>query len=50
MGLHAALHTYNVYVLPVLFFVAQLESPPAALAELEQVAVRRVAKGSWRMV
>ena len=28
MGLHTALGTYNVYVLPVLLFIAQLEIPP----------------------
>ena len=45
LGLHAALNTYNMYALPVLLFVAQLESSPPEILRLEEVAVRRVAPG-----
>jgi len=45
MGLQAALDVYNIYVLPVLTFVAQLSSPPEAVLSLERTAVRRVAPG-----
>ena len=45
MGLHAALQTYNTFVLSVLLFVAQLESPPESFTALEAKAVRRIAPG-----
>eukprot|EP00959_Pyramimonas_sp_CCMP1952_P468264 9492941-Pyramimonas_sp.AAC.1 len=45
LGLHLAMMTYNVFVLPVLLFVAQLEAPPQAVLEMEAAAVRKVAPG-----
>ena len=45
MGLNKAISTYNTYVLPVLLFVAQLESPPQWVLNMEKEAVRRVAPG-----
>eukprot|EP00959_Pyramimonas_sp_CCMP1952_P275339 5755268-Pyramimonas_sp.AAC.1 len=49
IGPHPALQTYNVYVLPVLLYVAQLEQPPDEVAELDARATRRVAPrpGEW---
>lgn len=45
MGLHAAIGTYNTYVLPVLLFVAQLEPPPTTVIQAEKAALRRIAPG-----
>ena len=45
MGLRPAIHAHGVYVLPVLLFVAQLESPPRAVYEFGRKAVRAIAPG-----
>lgn len=45
LGLEMAMTTYNIYVASVLMFVAQLETPPHWIADLEAEAVRRVAPG-----
>ena len=45
MGLHKAIETYNIFVLPVLLFIAQLEVPPDSVIQMEKAAVRKVAPG-----
>ena len=50
LGLQGAAVVYNVFVLPVLLFVAQLENPPAALFKAEQWGLRRAAPGPFRWI
>ena len=50
VGLHGAAVIYNVFVLPVLLFVAQLEDPPPAALEAESWGLRRVAPGPYRWI
>eukprot|EP00959_Pyramimonas_sp_CCMP1952_P237356 4960706-Pyramimonas_sp.AAC.1 len=45
LGVHLAMTTYNVFVLPVLLFVAQLERPPQSVLVAAAAAVRKVAPG-----
>ena len=50
MGLHGASVIYNIWVLPVLLFVAQLEQPPETVRRAEQWGLRRVAPGPGKWV
>ena len=50
LGLHGAAVIYNVFVLPVLLFVAQLEAPPPAALAAEDWGLRRVAAGPFRWI
>ena len=45
LGLHSAITIYNMYILPVLLYVAQVEVPPPEVLEAEAWAVRRLAPG-----
>ncbi|CAK0875641.1 unnamed protein product [Prorocentrum cordatum] len=45
LGLHAAISIYNTFVLSVLLFVGQVETPPDFVLRLEARAVRRIAHG-----
>ena len=47
-GLHGASVIYNIIVLPVLSFVAQLERPPQHVLDAEVWGLRRVAPGPYR--
>ena len=40
LGLHLACRVYNMFVLPTLLFIAQLEEPPSEAFEAERWAMR----------
>ena len=48
LGMHGASVIYNMFLLPVLTFVAQLELPPASACKAEEIGLRRVAPGPFR--
>ena len=48
LGLHGATLVYNILILPVLSFVAQLRAPSKAAVEAEAWALRRAAPGPGR--
>ena len=50
LGLHGAATVYNMLAVPVLMFVAQLETPPQAVLDAELWALRRVAPGPGRWI
>ena len=50
LGLHLATRVYNIFVLPVLLFVAQLEHPPPDLLALVEAATVRIAPGPHRWI
>jgi hypothetical protein len=45
LGLQYSTLTYNTFAMSVLTFLAQLESPPEEIYEVERVALRRAARG-----
>ena len=50
IGLFYATQVWNTFVLPVLLFVAQLESPPAVALQAERDLLRRAAPGPGNLV
>ena len=50
MGLHGAAVVYNTFALPLLTFVAQLESPMQEALDAEVWALRRCAPGPFRWI
>ena len=50
LGLHLAVRVYNIFLLPVLTFVAQLEQPPPDLLALVDAATVRIAPGPYRWI
>ena len=44
-GLALTAIAYSVYILPVLLFVAQLDSPPASRTQVEKTVIRRLLPG-----
>ena len=45
MGFYLSIVAYNMYMLPIMSFTAQVAPPTEAVRELEQWALRRVAPG-----
>ena len=50
LGLHLAVRVFNVFLLPTLLFVAQLEDPPPEVLGLVLAAGERVAPGPYRWI
>ena len=50
LGLHLSCRVYNMFILPVLLFVAQLEEPPERAFALERWAMGKVAPGPYRWI
>jgi hypothetical protein len=48
LGLQYAAMTYNIYAVPVLAYVAQLEEPPADTYRIEECGLAKSAKGPFK--
>ena len=50
LGLHLAVRVFNIFLLPTLTFVAQLETPAADLLRLVAAASTKIAPGPYRWI